>query len=239
MNANTRTPHSIDESVRIPVPGAWLDGQLQVSSKSNGVVVFAHGSGSSRHSPRNQFVAEVLRNAQIGTLLFDLLTTEEEESERFTRYLRFDIDLLARRLIHAVKWLIGNREETPIGLFGASTGAAAALVVASGLGPTIRAVVSRGGRPDLAGKALERVTTPTLLIVGELDTAVLEMNRAALELLRGEKQLRVIAGASHLFEEPGTLEEVAQSASDWFRSHFTLAKVGKDEYARQSDIGAG
>ena len=184
-----------------------------------GVILFAHGSGSSRFSSRNRFVAGVLRRAGLATLLLDLLTADEEAIDNRTRKLRFDIDLLAQRLVEATKWL-GNDPETAelrVGYFGASTGGGAALVAAADLPETIAAVVSRGGRPDLAGSALSRVAAPTLLIVGELDYPVIEMNRAALEQLRCEKALQIVPEATHLFEEPGTLDRVARLASDWFQ----------------------
>jgi pimeloyl-ACP methyl ester carboxylesterase len=188
------------------------------------VVLFAHGSGSSRHSPRNQFVARVIREAGIGILLFDLLTREEESIDAHTGHLRFDIGLLARRLILATNWLAIDKQtkELTIGYFGASTGGGAALVAAAELGGHVGAVVSRGGRPDLAGKALPFVTAPTLLIVGGRDYPVIEMNREALAQLRCEKRLEIVPDATHLFEEPGTLEQVAHLAADWFVTH--LAK---------------
>jgi len=190
-----------------------------VPDNPTGVILFAHGSGSSRFSSRNRFVAGVLRRAGLATLLLDLLTADEEAIDNRTRKLRFDIDLLAQRLVEATKWL-GNDPETAelrVGYFGASTGGGAALVAAADLPETIAAVVSRGGRPDLAGSALSRVAAPTLLIVGELDYPVIEMNRAALEQLRCEKALQIVPEATHLFEEPGTLDRVARLASDWFQ----------------------
>jgi dienelactone hydrolase len=206
----------------VPVGDAALEGALAVPEGAPGVVVFAHGSGSSRHSPRNRRVAATLEEAGIGTLLLDLLTTAEEEADRRTAGLRFDIDLLARRLVAAIDWLRerrGTRLRT--GLFGASTGAAAALVAAVARPDDVAAIVSRGGRPDLAGQALTRVGAATLLIVGGADPQVLELNRRALELLRGEKDLAIVPGATHLFEEPGALEEVARLAAGWFSSHLT------------------
>jgi dienelactone hydrolase len=187
------------------------------------VVIFAHGSGSSRHSPRNRFVARVLREAGIGTLLFDLLTREEEVEDSVTGAFRFDIKLLARRLLGATMWM----ESQPVarGLkpcyFGASTGGGAALLAAAALGEHVAAVVSRGGRPDLAGEALPNVKSPTLLIVGGLDDIVIRLNEDALAKLRCEKELRIIPGASHLFEERGKLEEVARISAEWFRHHMT------------------
>jgi predicted alpha/beta-hydrolase family hydrolase len=188
---------------------------------ATGVVLFAHGSGSSRHSPRNQAVAQVIRDAGIGTLLFDLLTREEEAVDMRTGHLRFDIGLLARRLVDATRWIAAGAETRSlrVGYFGASTGGGAALVAAAELGPAIGAVVSRGGRPDLAGEALARVQSPTLLIVGERDELVIELNEQAYVQLRCEKALEIVPRATHLFEEPGALEEVARLASEWFREH--------------------
>lgn len=204
--------------VRIPIDGAALEGSLELPRDASGVVLFAHGAGSSRHSPRNRFVAGELRAAGVGTLLFDLLT-EGEEADRANV---FDIGLLAERLVAATEWLRAQPEaaELPIGYFGASTGAAAALVAAARLGEQITAVVSRGGRPDLAGRALGEVSAPTLLIVGGDDEVVLDLNREAYAAMRSEKDLVVVPGATHLFEEPGTLESVAELAADWFREHF-------------------
>jgi pimeloyl-ACP methyl ester carboxylesterase len=184
-------------------------------------VLFAHGSGSSRHSPRNQQVARVLRQSRLGTLLFDLLTAEEEQAEAYTRHLRFDIPFLARRLIGATRWVMKQAaaRDVKLGYFGSSTGAAAALVAAAELGETISAVVSRGGRPDLAGAALPRVTAPTLLIVGGNDTPVIPLNERAYERLLCEKALRIVPGASHLFEETGALETVAAMATGWFTDY--------------------
>lgn len=198
-----------------------VDGILGLPEQPRGVVLFAHGSGSSRLSPRNNAVADVLREAGLATLLIDLLTEEEEVHDARTGELRFDIPLLAERLVGATRWLQGRPEtaELPTGHFGASTGAAAALVAATEMPEAVGAVVSRGGRPDLAGDALERVKAPTLLIVGGLDHPVIEMNREALERLTGEKDLRIVEGASHLFEEPGTLDEVARLARDWLVTH--------------------
>ncbi len=207
--------------ITIPLRGVSLGGELALPAKATGLVLFAHGSGSSRHSPRNQFVARVLRQAGMGTLLFDLLTAEEEEAEAYTRHLRFDISLLTERLVGATRWALDETglRDLDVGCFGASTGAAAALVAAAELGQSIRAVVSRGGRPDLAGDALERVTAPTLLIVGGEDWSVIPLNEAAYARLRCEKALRIVRGATHLFEEPGALEAVAEMASDWFAHH--------------------
>jgi dienelactone hydrolase len=203
------------------VGDAVLEGDLVLPERAVGIVVFAHGTGSSRHSPRNRRVAATLNEAGIGTLLIDLLTGAEEQLDRITGQLRFDIGLLARRLIASIDWLRGNgpTASLPIGLFGASTGAGAALVAAAERPDEVAAVVSRGGRPDLAGAALPRVRAPTLLIVGGADEQVLELNRRALELLQAEKQLVVVPGATHLFEEPGALEEVASLATEWFSRH--------------------
>src|SRR5436853_4038098 len=185
-----------------------LEGNLHIPENPHGVVLFAHGSGSSRHSPRNQFVAQVLHEAGFATLLIDLLTAHEEEQDRLTGHLRFNIDLLSQRVEGATNWLTVNpaTANLKIGYFGASTGAAAALVAAAELPMAIGAVVSRGGRPDLASSSLPAVQAPTLLLVGSKDTQVIELNRRAFSLLRCEKQLEIIPGASHLFEEPGTLE---------------------------------
>ena len=195
-----------------------LEGNLNIPENPRGVVLFAHGSGSSRHSPRNQFVARVLHEAGFATLLIDLLTADEEEQDRLTGHLRFNIDSLSQRVVGATNWLTVNpaTANLKIGYFGASTGAAAALVAAAEHPLTVGAVVSRGGRPDLAGSFLTSVQAPTLLIVGSKDTQVIELNRMALSLLKGEKQLEIIPGATHLFEEPGALEQVAQLASQWF-----------------------
>jgi pimeloyl-ACP methyl ester carboxylesterase len=207
--------------VAIPVGGAQLKGGLTLPTGALGLVIFAHGSGSGRHSPRNQSVARTLQNDGLGTLLFDLLTEEEEQAEYHTRHLRFDIPLLADRLVAVTRWIAGEKgtDHLPISYFGASTGAAAALVAAAQLGEKIHAVVSRGGRPDLAGKALVKVVTPTLLIVGERDVPVIKLNQEAAEQLGGKKVLTIVPGATHLFEEPGTLEQVAILASAWFLKH--------------------
>ena len=203
--------------VRIPADSVTLEGILTLPQKAIGVVIFAHGSGSSRHSPRNNFVAEVLQGAGLGTLLFDLLTEEEDKIYEN----RFDIALLTNRLKAATLWLKRQSQlkNRPLGYFGASTGVAAALEAAAELGKIIKAIVSRGGRPDLAKEALIRVQTPTLLIVGGNDEGVIKLNKGAFELLKGEKELKIIPGASHLFEEPGTLEEVAKLATEWFRRY--------------------
>jgi pimeloyl-ACP methyl ester carboxylesterase len=204
-------------TVRIPVSGAVLAGDLHLPEDPQGVVLFAHGSGSSRHSPRNQQVAAGLRAAGLGTLLMDLLTEEEERVDAATRHLRFDIPLLAGRLTDAVDWLDGadGAPGLPVATFGASTGAAAALITAADRPDRVRAAISRGGRPDLAGDALERVRAPTLLIVGGADPHVLELNRQAAERLTAEHDLAVVPGAGHLFEEPGALEQVIGLSVDW------------------------
>lgn len=204
--------------VRIAAGDTELAGDLTVPDDARAVVAFAHGSGSSRHSPRNQAVARVLQDAGQATLLFDLLTETEEQVDTVTAELRFDIPFLAGRLIAAVDWLTADRgtRDLPLGLFGASTGAAAALAAAAERPGTVRAVVSRGGRPDLAGEALARVTAPVLLIVGGRDEQVLRLNEQAADALGGPCTLRVVAGATHLFEEPGTLDAAAAAARDWF-----------------------
>ncbi len=207
--------------ITLPLAEAQLSGQLCIPAEARGLVIFAHGSGSSRHSPRNQFVARVLQQAGLGTLLFDLLTPEEELAEWHTRHLRFDIPLLARRLIGVTRWA---GEHPPCAqlkpaYFGASTGAAAALMAAADLGDAIAAVVSRGGRPDLVEPVLSRVVSPVLLIVGGYDLPVIPLNQLAFDKLRCPKDLRLVPGASHLFEEPGALEIVAELARDWFRRY--------------------
>ena len=204
--------------VRVSVGSVVLEGSLDVPDEARGVVLFAHGSGSGRHSPRNRYVARTLREANLATLLIDLLTVEEEEMDLHTRQLRFDIGLLAQRLVGATDWIAQNLEtqNLPVGYFGASTGAGAALVAAAIRPELVGAVVSRGGRPDLAGDALPRVAAPTLMIVGGNDRPVIDMNREALGQLRAEKKLEIVPGATHLFEEPGALEEVARLAVAWF-----------------------
>jgi putative phosphoribosyl transferase len=204
------------QSVQIPPSG--ITGDLTVPIDAQGVVVFAHGSGSSRLSPRNRFVAEVLQKAEMATLLLDLLTADEEQADLRTGHLRFDVDLLANRLVEATRWLAvdSSARALPAGYFGASTGAAAALIAAAESKESIRAVVSRGGRPDLAGLSLAKVKAPTLLIVGGNDGQVIELNKRAFDQLQCEKKLEIVPGATHLFEEPGTLEQVAALASKWF-----------------------
>jgi dienelactone hydrolase len=207
--------------VRVPAGRVTLEGNLSLPEGARGVVLFAHGSGSSRHSSRNRYVARLLNKAKLATLLVDLLTAEEEAVDLRTAHLRFDIGLLAERLVGATDWLTQHPEtrHLRVGYFGASTGAAAALVAAARRPEAIGAVVSRGGRPDLAGPALPLVRAPTLLIVGGNDFQVIELNRAAFEQLRCEKQLVIVPGATHLFEEPGALDEVARLAREWFERH--------------------
>jgi putative phosphoribosyl transferase len=218
---NSKQAADWESSVHIPSDNATLEGELVIPREAPGIVLFAHGSGSSRHSPRNQYVARIIREAGLATLLFDLLTREEESVEIYTRHLRFDINLLADRLVDATKWIKSQPETAPlrVGYFGASTGGGAALVAAAKLGQQIGAVVSRGGRPDLAGEALPLVNSPTLLIVGGNDEPVIRLNKAAQAQLRCQTQLKIIPGATHLFEEPGTLEQVAQLAAVWFKEH--------------------
>ncbi len=205
--------------VTVSVGEVGLAGDVVVPAEPRGVVLFAHGSGSSRHSPRNVAVARALNAGGLGTVLIDLLTPAEDEVDAVTAELRFDIGLLADRLAGVVDWLASERPAgtAPVGLFGASTGAAAALVAAARRPDLVRAVVSRGGRPDLAGAALGQVRAPTLLLVGGLDEQVIDLNPEALNQLTAPAELRVIPGATHLFEEPGTLEQVAEAARDWFQ----------------------
>jgi putative phosphoribosyl transferase len=205
----------------IPAGTATIEGMLEIPDHAAGLVLFAHGSGSSRHSPRNNYVAGVLRQAGVGTLLMDLLTPREDRD--YAR--RFDIALLTQRLLDAARWVVSQdaTRELPLGFFGASTGAAAALEAAAMLGADARAVVSRGGRPDLASPhALANVTAPTLLLVGGFDDVVIDLNQLAYDQLRCEKELVIVPGATHLFEEPGTLEEVARQAAAWFAKHLRL-----------------
>jgi dienelactone hydrolase len=211
--------------VTIPTQeGVVLEGALSIPLACTGIVLFAHGSGSSRHSPRNQFVAHAIQNAGAATLLFDLLTRAEEEEDGYDAHLRFDIGLLARRLVTATRWIAGEpaTRQLGIGYFGASTGGAAALVAAAESDVDVRAVVSRGGRPDLAGAALVQVKAPTLLIVGGRDDLVMELNEEALAQLTCPKKLAIVPGATHLFEERGALDKVATLAAGWFREHLKL-----------------
>jgi putative phosphoribosyl transferase len=211
-----------ERAVRVPAGSVSLEGDLTLPPGAIGVVLFAHGSGSSRHSPRNRYVAHLLNEGRLGTLLLDLLTTQEEAVDRRTGHLRFDINLLAERLVAATDWLQREPDTSrlPFGYFGASTGAAAALVAAAERPDVVRAVVSRGGRPDLAGPALPRVRAPVLLIVGGEDVQVIELNRQALAQLGVEARLVIIPGATHLFEEHGALDQVAAYARQWLERHF-------------------
>jgi dienelactone hydrolase len=208
----------VHETLAIEAAGVVLDADVVVPDSAQGVVLFAHGSGSSRHSPRNRSVAAELQRAGLATVLADLLTPEEEQRDARTAELRFDIGLLASRLVALTDWVTDHDRTAglPVGLFGASTGAAAALVAAAERPDTVAAVVSRGGRPDLAGDYLRAVRQPTLLIVGGNDGVVIELNRRAMEQLAGEARLEIVPGATHLFEEPGALEQVARLARDWF-----------------------
>jgi putative phosphoribosyl transferase len=207
--------------VHIPAGRATLNGNLTIVDGATALVLFAHGSGSSRHSPRNQFVARTLNNSGLATLLFDLLTPDEELIDVRTAELRFNIGLLAERLVHATRWARQEQQtcDLRIGYFGSSTGGGAALVAAAALPQDVGAVVSRGGRPDLAGEALPKVQSPTLLIVGGNDDIVIELNEQARDRMRCEVKLEIVPGATHLFEELGALERVAQLASDWFSLH--------------------
>ena len=215
------------QEIHLDVPGVGLEGSLAVPENAQGIVLFAHGSGSSRHSPRNRYVAEMLQRAGLATLLMDLLTNEEDAIDQYTRQYRFDIGLLATRLVAAIDWLL-RRPETrnvPVGLFGASTGAAAALRAAAARPDVVKAVVSRGGRPDLAGDDLPRVLAPTLLIVGANDAPVIPLNAAALEQMRCQREMVLVPGATHLFEEPGTLAEASSLARNWFLRHLAPAEA--------------
>jgi len=227
----------LERIVQIPVNGITLEGALVIPTGCSGVVLFAHGSGSSRHSPRNNFVAQMLQGAGLGTLLLDLLTREEDASYEN----RFDIDLLTWRLERATQWVMEQprSESLDIGYFGASTGAAAALQAAATFGNSIGAVVSRGGRPDLAMAALPNVESPTLLIVGGLEYEVLELNRRAYQKLKVEKELEIVPGATHLFEEPGTLQEVARLAAQWFNRHLGRKPVQDARSTRDPALPRG
>ena len=210
-----------ENSVRIPVDKTTIEGNLVLPPHAKGVVLFAHGSGSGRFSPRNQYVAKVLNKAGIATLLIDLLTKQEEEEDLQTGQFRFDINLLAQRLIGATEWLRKNprTKNLAFGYFGASTGAAAALIAAAKLPEHVKAVVSRGGRPDLALDYIPKVKAPTLFIVGGNDTVVIDLNKKAMQSFSAEKKLEIVPGASHLFEETGKLEEVAKLATSWFSKY--------------------
>jgi alpha-beta hydrolase superfamily lysophospholipase len=210
---------STSTEVEIPFGGFSLAGELSLAPDAAGLVIFAHGSGSSRHSPRNQFVAHTLQARGLGTLLFDLLTAEEERQDLWTRGFRFDIELLAQRLLGATAWAWKTNPKMPLGYFGASTGAAAALVAASKSEAPVKGIVSRGGRPDLAGDALEQVKASTLLIIGNEDTEVISLNEGAFARLHCVKELKLIPGATHLFEEPGALEQVSELAAAWFEKY--------------------
>jgi dienelactone hydrolase len=207
------------DTVTVPAGGAEVAGDMAMPALATGMVLFAHGSGSSRHSPRNRAVAARLNAAGFGTLLLDLLTAEEDLIDARTARLRFDIGLLTERLIGAIDWLAGGQRDLPLGLFGASTGVAGALCATAARPGPVRAVVSRGGRPDLAADALDHVTAPVLLIVGGQDTTVLELNREAAARLTAPHEVSVVPGASHLFEEPGALDQVADLAAGWFQRY--------------------
>jgi len=229
---------SEERVVRVPSGAVTLEGNLSLPKDAGGIVLFAHGSGSSRHSPRNRYVGRLLNQAKLATLLVDLLTSEEEAIDMRTAHLRFDIGLLARRVIAVTDWLTQHPDtrHRRIGYFGASTGAAAALVAAAERPDVVDAVVSRGGRPDLAGPALASVRAPTLLIVGGNDFQVIELNRAALAQLRCEKQLVIVPGATHLFEEPGALDAVARLARDWLERHLVqTARAAGPGYDKGSE----
>lgn len=218
----------VDRTVSVPTVSSPLGATLYRPRQAQGIVVFAHGSGSSRHSPRNRYVAAILQQAGLAALLMDLLTESEEVIDQRTAQLRFDIPLLAERLVGATDWLQEQPESAglTIGYFGASTGAAAALMAAADRPDAVRAVVSRGGRPDLAGDSLPRVQAPTLLIVGGSDEPVIEMNRKAMARMRAEKTLEIVPEATHLFEEPGALDEVARLARGWFQRYLTVSGQG-------------
>lgn len=232
MSRQSRTPYR-RSAIRVPIGDRALHGDLLVPPRPAGVVLFAHGSGSSRHSPRNQYVAQELEDRGFAALLIDLLTPEEEAVDVHTAEYRFDIGLLTERLVAIIDWLHAGptTQMWPIGLFGASTGGAAAIVAASARPDEVRAVVSRGGRPDLAGAALGHCSAPTLLIVGALDHSVLGMNEDAMRRMRGSVSLEIVPGATHLFEEPGALDRVAQLAGDWFARH--LSQSDRDRAKRQ------
>lgn len=213
----------IEEDVHIPIGPIKLEGELIIPLGAKGIVLFAHGSGSSRFSPRNQFVARFLREQQLGTLLIDLLTSEEERIDEVTREIRFDIELLANRLLAITQWLLqdSKTQSLHIGYFGSSTGAAAALIAAAKMGKKVSAVVSRGGRPDLASHHLSHVQAPTLLIVGGADDVVIGLNQEAYDILPGVKKLEIVPRATHLFEETGALEKVADLAGQWFLKYLS------------------
>jgi putative phosphoribosyl transferase len=222
MTASTETV--VGRPVRINAAGVSLNGDLSLPPAARGLVVFAHGSGSSRRSSRNRAVAEVLQHARLGTLLLDLLTEQEERTDIITAEFRFDIPLLGDRVVAAIDWATGHdaTASLSVGVFGASTGAAAALIAAAARPAAVRAVVSRGGRPDLAERSLDSVTAPTLLIVGGRDDVVIDLNQRAFSRLNGTKELKIVPGATHLFEEPGALEHVSQLARDWFVQYLVV-----------------
>ncbi len=239
-SAAPTSQEGVRREVSIHVGDVWLDGTLSIPRTATGIVIFAHGSGSSRHSPRNLHVAAVLQSRGIATLLFDLLTSQEEAVDQHTAALRFDIEMLSGRLVGVTRWVAQSAATShlAIGYFGASTGAAAALVAAAQLSDKVAAVVSRGGRPDLAADALEKVRASVLLIVGGRDDAVIELNRQALARLGAQdKQLIVVPGATHLFEEPGKLEQVAWTAADWFARHLLPGRVTQREAAPVESSG--
>jgi len=217
----TADQKDVGKRVRVGVDSAVIEGNLSVPDGAEGVVLFAHGAGSSRHSPRNNFVARKLREGGLATLLIDLLTPEEKEVDRRTRRIRFDIDRLAKRVVGATDWLLEQpgTEDLNVGIFGSSTGAAAALIAAAERPDAAKAVVSRGGRVDMAKAVLDEVEAPSLFIVGGRDIQVLSLNQQALAQMEAEKQLEVIPGAGHLFEEPGALDEVARLTRKWFQHH--------------------
>lgn len=238
MASESHLPREADSrQVSVHAGDVKLAGTLTIPTRARGIVIFAHGSGSSRHSPRNLYVAGILHSRRIATLLFDLLTSEEESIDRSTAEFRFDIPMLGHRLIETTKWLAGHPDVhgLPIGYFGASTGAAAALLAAANLEDTVKTIVSRGGRPDLAGNVLAAVHVPTLLIVGENDPLVIDMNRDALERLGcRDSKLVIVPGATHLFEEPGALEEAARVAADWFHEHLApVPQPSADAFAHR------
>ena len=228
----------LERTIVLPADGVTLEGTLGVPPAARGIVLFAHGSGSSRFSPRNRYVARQFRDAQLGTFLLDLLSPTEEEIDEITRFHRFDIEMLAHRLVWAIDWMQeeSDTRALPVGLFGASTGGGAALVAAALRPERVSAVVSRGGRPDLAGPALPRVKAPTLLIVGERDEQVIELNEFARAQMRCEVRMVIVPRATHLFEEPGALEEVARLARDWFLEHLAGSTAkGASAGAARSD----
>ncbi len=229
---------SQSQDVLVATDSVILEGLLDIPPGAEGIVLFAHGSGSSRHSPRNRYVAQALRQGGVATLLLDLLTEEEEEIDEVTAELRFDIPLLARRLVGATDWLLKNPQTRGlrIGLFGASTGAGAALVAAAARPDAIAAIVSRGGRPDLAGNALAQVRAPSLLIVGGFDEQVIALNEDALRQLTAVKRLTIVPGATHLFEESGALERVARLARDWFVRFLTSPGMAQPHLRGEVDL---